>query len=369
MNHKLPFFNFLAAIGVLFCLLASSPAAETNAPEAFSKKAMLHDIAARVIAPGYQELASKCHQLTNAIGELTKTPGETAMDNARKSWVDVLIAASHLRCYQAGPVADRNFGSAFYYWQIVPQKIESPLDSSNAIDSSLLDELGSNAKGLFALEYLLYTPKNTQPDGKSSTPLELISGDTGKRRREFIVLLAHDLDAKASQLAKDWTALGDKEASSKFAESGQESVNLMVNQMAMALEDATEHRLRFALALRSPIAPQIGRIESGRSGSSLQSLIATLQGARELYRGGEGLGLDDALKRINPTLEKRVEEQFDATIAAIKNVNLPLEQAVITNRPPVQTALEKTRALEVLVKVDVLSALGVTLTFSSVDGD
>jgi predicted lipoprotein len=43
--------------------------------------------------------------------------------------------------------------------------------------------------------------------------------------------------------------------------------------------------------------------------------------------------------------------------------------AVVDNRASVQNACEKAHVLEILLKVDVASALGVTLTFSSTDGD
>ena len=47
----------------------------------------------------------------------------------------------------------------------------------------------------------------------------------------------------------------------------------------------------------------------------------------------------------------------------------PLEEAVVEKRPLLEKAYEQVRALEILFKVDVVSALGVTLTFSSGDGD
>lgn len=349
---------------------AANLIAQTSVPETFSKKAMLKDIATRVIAPDYQQLAAQCGELHNSLSNLVKVPTDATMDRARQAWVGALLASSQVRCYQAGPIADRNYGSAFFYWQILPQRMEEVLNSSRAMDKSCLDELGATTKGLFALEYLLYAPQKSQGDNaKTLTPLDLLSGGKAKRRGEFMLLLAQDLDEKAAQLEKDWTAQGKTDPAAKFGENGQESLNLMVNQLARMVEDVTEHRLRFALALRQPLLPQLNRIEGSRSGTSLQSIVASLEGAHALFRGGKGMGLDDALKRVNPDLEQRVEKQFETTIDATKAVNMPVEQAVFKNRSGLQASLEKTRALEVLLKVDVVSALGVTLTFSSVDGD
>jgi len=48
---------------------------------------------------------------------------------------------------------------------------------------------------------------------------------------------------------------------------------------------------------------------------------------------------------------------------------MPLEEAAVKDRAAIEAAYEKARALEITLKVDVVSALGVTLTFSSNDGD
>jgi predicted lipoprotein len=81
------------------------------------------------------------------------------------------------------------------------------------------------------------------------------------------------------------------------------------------------------------------------------------------------LGLRDAVKLVNPGLETRLAEHMQAAISATRAIGAPLEQAVVNNRPALENAYEKTRALEILLKVDVVSALGVTLTFGSNDGD
>ena len=47
----------------------------------------------------------------------------------------------------------------------------------------------------------------------------------------------------------------------------------------------------------------------------------------------------------------------------------PLERVVTTNRPALAVAAAVTKVLERSLKVDVASALGVTLTFQTGDGD
>jgi predicted lipoprotein len=175
--------------------------------------------------------------------------------------------------------------------------------------------------------------------------------------------------AKAAQLLVDWKATGDRGAAEQFVKAGQESVNLLVNQLTLGIENIGDRHLNFVLLLPQPVSAQLDRIERSRSGTSLEGVLASLESARRLYGVGDRLGLDDAVKRLNAPAERRVEEQFEAAIAAVRAIGMPLEQAVADNRAAIQTAYDKTHALEILFKVDVASTLGVTLTFSSADGD
>ena len=192
---------------------------------------------------------------------------------------------------------------------------------------------------------------------------------TKRRRRNFLLALTQDVQSKATQLAADWKATDDQSASVRFVKAGQESVNVLVNQLALSIESIAEKHLNFVLVLPSPVSSQLQRIERSRSGGSLEGVLASLEGARALYRGGEGLGLDNAVKQVNVPAQKRLDEQFDAAISAVRAIAKPLEQAVSEDRAAVQRAYEGSHALEILFKVDLASALGVTLTFSSADGD
>jgi len=130
-----------------------------------------------------------------------------------------------------------------------------------------------------------------------------------------------------------------------------------------------EQRINFILQLPAPIARQLDRIEGSLSATSQRSPVVLLQGVQKLYRAPEGGGLESYLKGLNASLAERLKAQFEVAIAAIQAVGSPLEQVVPNNRGPVENAYEKLRALEVLCKTDFASVLGVTLTFTSGDGD
>jgi hypothetical protein len=353
------------------CCLAENLLLSGVSAQTVTREAVLRDLARQVIAAGYQDLAANCQALTNAAGQLAETPDQVALGRARQAWAAVAVAANHVRCFQAGPLVEREYAATFYYVRISPPAINGLLQQTNAIDLPQVPQLDGNAKGLFALEYLLFGHKGFPGLDKPDAPLvlERLSGNGSESRRAYLVVLTRDLEAKATQLAQDWSSPGDEGAAAKFVKAGQASVNLLVNQLAHSLEDAQQNHLNFVLVLPQPLARQMYRIEGSPSGTSLQDAVAYLEGVQRFQRGIGGLGLADMLKQANAPLAKRVEDALVEALAATKTIGEPLEQAVQDKRDTVQNACNKIHALEILFKVDLASALGVTISFTSGDGD
>jgi predicted lipoprotein len=361
--------NSLPFLIVLASFLISIQPLNSQSITRFTREAMLREISHNVFLAGYADLHSKLIKLNVSLETLTREPSTNSLQQSRDAWLGVSLAANLVRCFQSGPIKDRDYLASFYYWQVLPGRIEAVIQSDRPIDKTLLEELGSTSKGLFALEYMLFDRSPNDPENsQKSTTLELLRGPSGARRAAYMLALGRDLETKAADLVHDWSLSTPDAASTKLAQGGQESINLLVNQLAMALEDVVEH-LHFILQLPPPVSAQLERIERTRSGSSLAGLIASFEGLKKMYRGGDGLGPDDALKQINPVLEKRVQEHIEAAAHSIRALASPLEKAVIDNRAAVEKAYESSRALEIVIKVDIVSALGVTLTFSSNDGD
>lgn len=364
--------SFRLIAGLLLLALARFCRADSpSAIRGFDREAMLHDLERNVIVPGYTNLAARCAELTNVLAQLAKAPNATTLETAQRAWLCVADAADQIQCFQTGPMTEREFASTFYFWQIVPLRLEDVLNnSSQAINQALLDQAGATTKGLYAVEYLLFDRRGGQATEPASGAKALDLLTAWPRRRQYLLALGQDLEAKANQLAADWTASGPQSAAGRYVAAGQNSVNILVNQLAQKAEQLAEHNLKLPQVLPPPVSRQLYRIQGSRSASSLQRVVATLEGLDRAYRGGSGLGLRDAVKHVNPPLAQRLQEGFDASLAAARAISVPLEQMAMSgNRTPLQSAMEKTHALEILCKVDLASSLGVTLTFTSGDGD
>ena len=336
-----------------------------------SRETVLRDLARNVIAAGYDSLDAKCRALTHAVGELNQPPTSATLAQARAAWIAAADAAAAMRCFQTGPLASRESAATFYYGRVSPPFLEGALRATNALSPSLLDELSPNVKGLFGIQYLLFghTGYPSMTPVPASAVLGMLSGPDSARRRSYLGALAEEVAVKAGQVAADWNTPGDSGAAAQFAAAGEASLNQVVNQLAQALEDLDQKHLNFVLVLPSPISRQQYRVERSPSGSSLSGVIASLEGVEKFYRGVHGPGLAALVQPLNPALGQRIADQFAAALAATRAIGEPLEQAVVDKREALQKAVDQVHALEILLKVDLASALGVTITFSSGDSD
>lgn len=368
ITRLLSFVRFRLIAALIFGVLVEQPVFSQSANAAFTRERMLENLGSNVLASGWGEIAARCSELTNSLAQLVDDPNQKTLDKARAAWLAAAQSSASMRCFQSGPIAERDWSSTFDYWKILPDRIQGVLhSSSNTVDQAFLDNLGCETKGLFAIECLVFQPASTN---QYVPPLlSALTGQNRERTRSYLLALGREVANQATTIAHDWNVLDASGAQAKFVKGGQQSVNLVVNQLAACIEDVSGNHLHFVLVLPNPISRQLYRVERTRSGTSLDGVVATLEGAQRLFEGGGGMGLRDAIKQVNPGLEKRIAEQFDATIGCVRALGAPLEQVVVKNRPALENAYEKARALEVLIKVDVVSALGVTLTFSSNDGD
>jgi predicted lipoprotein len=364
-------FRFQTIAPWIFCVLVEQSVLSQSVSATFTRERMLQDIGSNVLASGWGEINARCRELTNSLEKLVDAPNQQTLGTARAAWLAAAQASAGMRCFQSGPMAERDWTATFNYWKVLPDHIQGLLiSSSNTVDQASLDNLGCETKGLFAIECLLFQQDPHAPTNQNS-PLILaaLAGQNRERARSYLLALGREVASQATVIANDWNSIDASGAHTKFVKGGQQRVNLLVNQLAGCLEDVSENHLHFVLVLPNPISRQLYRVERSRSGTSLEGVLATLEGAQRLFQGGGGLGLRDAVKQVNPGLEQRIADQFDATIGCVRALGAPLEQVVVKNRPALENAYEKARALEVLIKVDVVSALGVTLTFSSSDGD
>jgi len=315
----------------------------------------LRQLVLEVAVPDLRALPETSASLVQAL-QLAAKGG--SLGSARTALQKALLAWQRVQAFRNGPAVDSNALLRSTFWPSREQSIAAVIEGSAAIDAALVENLGVDAKGLYALELMLF-----DAEFQSSW----FDATHAPRALALATAFAVDVRARAQAVQE---LLGDGHAfADKFAAGGQESINRLVNQLVETSETIAADRLLRVLGLQEHDRLLPGQLHGGYSGLSTQLALAWLTATQRLYLGAHESGLCTLVKQVAPEIDKRVREAFAAAVASLKALDGPLEQVVLHARPRLQEAASKAKALEVALKSDLAASLGVTLSIVSGDGD
>ncbi len=347
---------FLKTAGALGLALAT-PLACRRAPR---REDVLRALVHEVVTPDLDALVVSSAGLAEATTRLSERASEVALGRAQEAWRAALTDWKHAYCFRSGPIVETNALLRATFWPSRPSAIEAAVQRPKPQGPGALDELGVDTKGLYALEYLLFPTDDTRASGG-------FVGDAGARRARFADLLARDVESYARRTRE---RLGNgNDYAERLARAGQQSVSRLVGQMVSTVEGIAANRLALVLGLEQSHLLKADAIEGWPSGTSQRGILAQLTATARIYRGGGSGGLTDLVRSAAPAIDERVERALRLSLERVQRLGAPLERVLTTDRPALAAAAAATKALELVLKVDVSSALGVTLTFQSGDGD
>jgi hypothetical protein len=377
--RRFPLFLLMAALFLAACAETAEPPAQTATAvpdDGFDRRAMLENMTRQVILPAHEELVERLADLETAVVLFTDDPNLETLTAVREAWLAANLARMALLPFRIGPVDDSLLHNRM---DNRPPRVkfidETVIAGTEPITGDYLASIGSSSVGLGAMEYLLFDPVG----GDTAVLQSFTTAENSERRRQLLQGLAANLHQRGRELAQIWQPDGENYAGA-FIEADmdggelQGSMNMLVNQMIADVEEIVASRLGKPSGQRSNGVVRPDLVEAAYSGASLPRIIATVMGVQLAFNGGDGLGFDDYLDYLGATYEGEplsaaINGQFEATLAALGEIEGSLETAVETDLAQVETAVEETRALLVLLKVDTTNHLGVTLTFNDNDGD
>jgi predicted lipoprotein len=246
------------------------------------------------------------------------------------------------------------------FWPVRTGAIAALVEGSQALDEASIDAMGVDRRGLFALEYLLYS---------QATEDHLVAefaGPSGERRARLACSLAGNVSFYAERVAR---SLADgKQLAAQIADGGQDSLNHLVGQLVYAVEGVSAKRLTRISTLAKSDRLLASEIEGSGGGMSQQIALTYLQATEQLYLGVER-GLSQLVRVLSPSVDGGIRAAFARAIALVSNLSSPLEEVARRDIAALDVAAEAVKRLERTLRMELASTLGVTLTFSSVDGD
>lgn len=308
-------------------------------------------------APQAADFAAQSAALPPAISALCEAEAAEAPDKlqqAKARWQASVTAWDRLSGVQVGPLVLRRSARQIDFTPTRPELIGRAIQAAPS-DAAAMERIGTPAKGLPALEWLLWTrPVAPQTPGC-----------------RYAVQVAADIAREAAALSRDFAAL----AALDLGEEEQTSVPAMgelVNQWVGGLERlrwASIEKPRLAGASRSAHAAAYPRSASGHTAASWAAqwqALRTLAASQASQAPLPGAGLVPLETYLRGRGLNAVADQLARSVAqadkTLKNLT-PASQSGLSKATSALAGLKK------LAETDVASALEVSIGFSDADGD
>lgn len=323
----------------------------------------------QVIRPGVAAFKNRASGLESAMGGLCAVPSDRALAIARQQFGLTAQAYGRIEFLRIGPLMEDNRADRLLFW---PDRRGIGLRQVQAIlaeeDASATEVMGLREKsvavqGLGALEFVLF---GTDAGG--------LSVPGGGFRCRYGQAIAANISSIADQVAMGWyrydgvashLTLPTPEHADYRSET--EALEALVGLVAHGLEGLRDTRVNPFIA-QGDTAAKPKQALFWRSGLTMAMIAANIEGMEALVAGS---GLARAVGAEHGGLDNSIAFEFGNADRAIGLVTLPVEQAVADEKHAL--ALDYlvivTQSLQGLIGEQLSAALGLSVGFSSLDGD
>jgi predicted lipoprotein len=263
-----------------------------------------------------------------------------------------------------GPVSENRLHRHVNAWPVRVRLMKPLLEDNANATVEKVQRMGAAAKGLPAVEYLLYED-NEQLRKSHCGALNALTGHISQEAQSLAKAWKEPNGGFARQLAN-----AGRPGNETFA-SADHAMSDIVNLLIAGLDTIKIRKLGKAME-KSTDEPALARIESWRSGTSLANVAVNLRAFELVFfgKGEDGIGLDDYLSSIErPGLGRAIARQVEVTEKALADVRPPLHTAVIEQPEAVASLHKEISWLQYLMETEVAGALNVDLGFNANDGD
>lgn len=281
------------------------------------------------------------------------------LKNCRKQWFNVSM-------FEFGPALNTDLRASINTFPIDTTSV------SMAINSESFTNAANDEKGFLAIEWMLH---------RSNAFEILTDSNNGTQEIQALIWFCEDLNNRVSIVHQAWVDSYQALFSSNTGASAGSGMSLLVNSYIQDYERLKRQRLALPLGLLTLGIPLTSHVEAPYGGYSSELMQSQFVSSTLFFQGWDqaienGYGLDDALKSVNATwgeeatpLETVILHRFNEAQVALSNLNDPLQDQIMNQPEAVESVYNLLQSVVPLIKADLPSALGISITFADNDGD
>lgn len=321
------------------------------------------------IRPGFAELATETETLAGAMAGLCATPSAATLETAKTAFAGVAVSYGRIEFLRIGPLMQANRTDRLLFFPdrkgIALRQVQAILagDDASNTDATVLATKSVAVQGLTALEFVLY-----------GTDAETLTTADGAFRCGYGNAIAQNMANIARDMTAEWNADGGTadhlmHPKPEYADyrTETEALEQLVGLVAHGVEAVRDARLNpFIAKGEAPAKPK--QAIFWRSNLTVPMFEANLSGLADIMSRS---AVARAVPEAHKDLYDAIQAEFAKGMEAGGVITSPVEQAV---DDPAQAKgfvdmVEVTRNLQALIGDTLSTALGLSVGFSSMDGD
>lgn len=330
----------------------------------FDRAPILENITNNLILPTYEEFNRSTIDLHKASEIFTENPSVENLDRLKSAWEESIKIWKRAEIYNFGPVESLILVTAIDRWPTSERGIEQAIENYDQSEDYLI-RIGSNRKGLPAIEYLLFHED-------ASIIIEEFSDEA---RKSYLNLLTEVLTQHSAAIVAEWNEGYKQEFISNTGNQADSGITLLANEMGYLLQKIRMEKLEIPFGSQTEGTPRPQMLESVYANISKELIRENLIAAQETFTGADSTGFDDYIEALGIEdengilLSEAISSEYKNAYQILDSIDGSLEDAILNQRETIQKLIESIQKLYVYTDIDMISQLGILTVFSDNDGD
>jgi hypothetical protein len=364
--------NFILAL-LLLSLLSFSSCDDPAGPagEGYDRKAMLEFTARNTIIPLYGDFHQTVMSFDSSLQVLISDPNEEHAQELRNSWRQMAEAWQYVVIFDFGP-AQMSDGSLFQNIGTFPASGLKIASFINAKDTTFRN-FDRDSRGLYALEYMLFKDSVNFLQSIAEQPFRLA----------YAKAVSGNILTKVESVLNQWQgSFATSFINTDGAQAGS-SISDLYNAFVYHFETMKNYNIGLPMGKRAgQVNSEPTKVEGYYSGHSTALLKAKYTAIRNLWFGYARLSMASSLSAIGfkdylltvehgPRLVEDTESQWNiiGTILNALDSKVSLQNMIIPQDPQLDLLFVEMTKHTRFIKSEMSSLLGISITYSSGDGD
>jgi hypothetical protein len=362
---------------LILALILSFSCKKNNEDNSY-KIEMFTNYADNLILPAYNDYGTSLSSLQTALDNFKTTSDLTTLTALQSAFLNVYDKWQTCEIYEKTAPADAVM--ALENINFYPTRVDSvnAYIARNENTVAVIKSKYKNDKGLPAIEYLLFNRNNDNQQilNRYTTDVNAAS------YKAYLSSLVANLIEINTTILNDWNTSYRASFIENVGTDAAGAFSVLANSVAQRADDLKRHQVGIPAGYSGNVATANiypYAVQGYYTKKSITYMLATLDNMKNVMYGksnlSDGTGLYDYLKTLNITstfggnLADDIIAQIDVCKVKVNECGPEYEQTLIDNRTKADALFLETKKLLVLMKVDLPSAFGVSITYTDSDGD